>query len=101
MRESELQQQAALAQAKFEQEDMLNQRDNETKIIVANISHNDDGIQEPEYSQEAKEKLAESIRQFNAKLELEKDRLNLDKRKVELDADYKRKALAKKGTTNK
>ena len=37
----------------------------------------DDGIQEPEYSQEAKDKLAESIRQFDERLKLDKERLNL------------------------
>ena len=100
-REAELQQQAALEQAKMEQEDMLNQRDNETKIIVANITHGaDDGIQEPEYSQEAKDKLAESIRQFNARLSLDKDRLALDKKKAETDADLKRQALKRKTTTS-
>ena len=102
MKEAELQQNAALEQARMEQEDRLNQRDNETKIIVASMAHSDDdGIQEPEYSQEAKDKLAESIRQFDAKLSLERDRLALDKHKVEVDADLKRKALNKKTTTSK
>ena len=85
----------------MEQEDRLNQRDNETKIIVANIGHGgDDGVQEPEYSQEAKDKLAESIRQFDARLKLDRERLNLDKHKAEVDADLKRQALRKKPTTS-
>ena len=103
LQEQQLQQQAALEQAKMEQEDALNQRDNETKIIVATISSqgNDDGIQEPEYSQEAKDKLAESIRQFDARLKLDRDRLNLDKHKAEVDASLKRQALKKKTTSSK
>ena len=101
MQEAQLQQQAAIEQAKMEQEDRLNQRDNETKIIVASMAHEDDGIQEPEYSQEAKDKLAESIRQFDAKLKLDRERLALDKHKVEVDAELKRKALNKKPTTSK
>lgn len=101
MQETQLQQQAALEQARMEQEDRLNQRDNETKIIVASMAHEDDGIQEPEYSQEAKDKLAESIRQFDAKLKLDRERLALDKHKVEVDADLKRRALNKKTTTSK
>jgi len=101
IKEAELQQQAALEQAKMEQEDRLNQRDNETKIIVASMAHSaDDGIQEPEYSQEAKDKLAESIRQFDERLKLDKEKLNLDKHKAEVDADLKRKALNKKTTTS-
>lgn len=100
MKEEELQQKAAIEQAKMQQEDLLNQRDNETKIIVANITHGSDGIQEPEYSQEAKDKLAESIRQFDARLQLDRDRLNLDKHKAEVDASIKREALQKKVTSN-
>ena len=101
MKQAELQQQATLEQAKMEQEDRLNQRDNETKIIVASMAHSaDDGIQEPEYSQEAKDKLAESIRQFDERLKLDKERLNLDKHKAEVDADLKRKALNKKTITS-
>ena len=101
MKEAELQQQAALEQAKMEQAERINERDNETKIIIANISHStDDGIQEPEYSQEAKDKLAESMRQFDERLKLDKERLNLDKHKAEVDADLKRKALNKKTTTS-
>lgn len=97
----QLQQEAALEQAKLEQEDKLNQRDNETKIIVANIGHSaDDGIQEPDYSQEAKDKLRESMRQFDAKLALDKERLNLDRKKAETDASIKREALKKKMTTS-
>ena len=102
MQEAQLQQQAALEQAKMEQAERINERDNETKIIVANISHSaDDGITEPEYSQEAKDKLAESIRQFDERLKLDKERLNLDKHKADVDADLKRRALDKKPTTNK
>ena len=100
LRQAEIQQKAALEQAKLEQEDRLNLRDNETKLAIANMSHSlDDGISEPEYSQEAKDKLAESIRQFDARLKLDRDRLNLDRHKAEVDADLKRKALNKKTTT--
>lgn len=98
--QAELQAKVQLEQAKMEQEDRLNQRDNETKIIVANINHNDDGIQEPEYSQEAKDKLAESIRQFDARLRLDREKLNLDKHKIEVEAELKRKALSKRTITS-
>lgn len=99
--QAELQAKVQLEQAKMEQEDRLNQRDNETKIIVANISHsNDDGIEEPEYSQEAKDKLAEQIREFNARLSLDRDKLKLDRQKADTDADLKRQALRKKTTTS-
>ena len=101
MKEAELQQQAALEQAKMEQTERINERDNETKIIVANISHSaDDGITEPEYSQEAKDKLAESMRQFDARLKLDRERLELDKKKAADDARLKEKAINKKPATS-
>ena len=101
MQEAQLQQQAALEQAKMEQAERINERDNETKIIVANISHSaDDGITEPEYSQEAKDKLAESMRQFDARLKLDRERLELDKKKAADDARLKEKAINKKPATS-
>lgn len=98
--QAELQAKVQLEQAKMEQEDRLNQRDNETKIIIANMSNsNDDGIEEPEYSQEAKDRLAEQIREFDARLSLDRDKLRLDKQKADTDADLKRQALRKKTIT--
>lgn len=82
------QQQAAQAelqqkQLELQQKDAMNQRDNETKILIATINANnqEDGIAEPEYSQEAKDKLAESIRQFDAKLKLDREKLEWEKQK--------------------
>ena len=87
---------------KMELEDTLNQRDNETKILVAQIAASvkvnqgdTDGIQEP-MSEEAREKLKEQIRQFNAKLELDRERLNFDKDKAKTDAELKRQQINKK-----
>ncbi len=98
--QAELQAKVQLEQAKMEQEDRLNQRDNETKIIIANMGNsNDDGIEEPEYSQEAKDRLAEQIREFDARLSLDRDKLRLDKQKADTDADLKRQALRKKTIT--
>lgn len=94
-----LEAQRQMEQAKMEHEDRLNQRDNDTKIIVANIQHNaDDGIEEIEYSQEAKDKLAETIRQFDARLSLDKDRLKLEEKKTKEDLEIKRAALRKRNT---
>lgn len=106
IKQSEIQQKAALEQAKLEQENLLNQRDNETKVIVAQIgaasrqAQANDGIQEPEYSQEAKDKLAEQMREFDARLALDRDRLAFDKDKADEDASLKRAALKKKTVTS-
>jgi hypothetical protein len=105
--QQELQAKMQMEQAKMEQEDRLNQRDNETKILVANITHDmdkneedDDGIQEPEYSQEAKDKLEEMMRQFDEKLALDKEKLELERHKVDLDSQYKNEMLNQKKETN-
>lgn len=93
-----------LEQAKMEQEDKLNMRDNETKLLIANIQHtSEDGIEEPEYSQEAKDKLEESIRQFNEKLSLDKEKLNWEKTKAKQDNDTKLQIarMRPKNTSNK
>jgi hypothetical protein len=73
---------AQLEQAKLEQEDKLNQRDNETKLLIANmqvLSNKDsegDGIIEENNSEE----LLEKIREFNANLQLEREKLKSTER---------------------
>ena len=104
--QQQLQAQQQAAQAQLEQQqmemqmkDQMNMRDNETKILVANIQANanlDDGIEEPEYSQEAKDSLAEKIREFDAKLKLDRERLEFDKDKAKTDARLKEKQINKK-----
>ena len=98
--EAQMKQEAEMA--KMQLEDTLNQRDNETKILVAQIAASvkvnqgdTDGIQEP-MSEEAREKLKEQIRQFNAKLELDRERLNFDRDKAKTDAELKRQQINKK-----
>jgi hypothetical protein len=109
MQQQQLQIQQQEMQARVQQEqlemqlkDQLNQRDNETKILIASMSANtnqDDGIEEPVYSQEAKDKLMESMRQFDARLKLDRDRLNFDKDKARTDAELKKMQINKQ--TNK
>lgn len=90
-------------QAELEQKEQANIRDNETKILLAQIqvAGNDEGIQEPIYSQEAKDKLKEQMRQFDEKLKLDKQKLQLEERKADQDYEIKKKQLAKKTTTSK
>ena len=95
--------QAQQKEAEMQLKDQMNQRDNETKVLVATISASskeDDGIEEPEFSEEAKANLEEKIRQFNERLKLDRERLNLDKEKAKNDNEIKREALRKKNITN-
>ena len=92
-RQQEAQQQMQLAQMQQEQaaaelqaKDEMNMRDNETKIVVATIGaqNTDDGIQEPE-SQLDRDKLQESIRQFDEKIRLEREKYHRETRLKERD----------------
>ena len=86
-------------QAELEQREQANIRDNETKIMIAQIqanNKNDDGIVEQEFSEEAKASLMEKIREFNEKLKLDRDKLELDKKKHEDEISVKRQALKNK-----
>ena len=106
--EAEMQQQVELQ--KLQQEDTLNQRDNETKILVAQINAQsrlqdsevdiNDGIQEP-MSEEAASKLKEQIREFDAKMILEREKLKAQRDKQEEDARLKEKQINKKPVSSK
>lgn len=96
----------------MEQEYKMNSENNETKIIVAEINsqaeadrlammNQDDGIQEPEVSEESKANLMEKMREFDQRLKLDKERLAFDKDKAKTDARLKEKQINKKPNTSK
>lgn len=101
--QAQMQQQTELA--KLEQENILNQRDNDTKLIIATINAqskqvdtantSNDGIEEP-MSEEAREKLKESIRQFDARLAFDKEKAKTDARLKEKQINSRPKATSKK-----
>lgn len=106
--QAQMQQQTEMQ--KMQQEDILNQRDNETKILVAQINAQsklqdsevdiNDGIKEP-MSEEAAAKLREQIREFDAKMTLEREKLKVQKDKQEEDARLKEKQINKKPASTK
>lgn len=86
-----LQAEMSLKQAEMDLKDQINKRDNETKLLIAQMSKDtDDGIKEPAYSQEAKDKLQEQMREFDSRLALDKERLKLDTHKVNEELAIKR-----------
>ena len=108
----QLQQQAQMEQqtamAKMEHETMLNERNNETKIIVAQINaqarqlDDADVVENVEgMSEESRAKLDEQIREFNARLALDKERLAFDKDKARTDAKLKEKQINSRPKTTK
>ena len=85
-------------QAELQQKEQANIRDNETKIMIAQMQANkevEDGIQEPEFSEEAKANLLEKIREFNEKLKLDREKLEFEKSKAKTDARLKEKQINK------
>lgn len=104
IQQQEIERKAQIEQAKLQQEDTLNARDNETKIQVAlinaqNRDTGDDGIKESEFSEEARANLLEKIRQFDEKIKLDRERLELDKDKARTDARLREKQINKQNRT--
>lgn len=102
--QQELEQKAQLEQAKMQQEDLLNQRDNNTKLMIARINAESKLLEmenEPKYSQEAKDRLLEQIREFDERIKLDRERLELDKYKNSQDIRLKEKQINKQSASSK
>ena len=105
MQEQQLQAQMQQLQAQNQQADMLNQRDNETKILVAEIQAqakieaSDNSLQDMKDQEAAarkREELSERIRQADGKQALSNERLQFDREKAEKQLDLQRRALNKR-----
>ena len=102
LQQQQIEQEAQIEQAKMQQEDNINQRDNETKILIAqiNASSKEESIEEPEFSEEAKANLLEKIREFDEKLKLDRDKLAFEKTKHSEDNQLKER-ISNKQLRNK
>lgn len=90
MAQQQIQAQMEMKQAEMNFQDMLNQRDNDTKILIEHIKQSGNAENEvPEVQDNSMEraKLDEQIRQFN-------ERLAFDKSKLSKEIDIKEKDLA-------
>ena len=84
---------AQLEQQKLELENTLNERDNDTKLTIA-IMQAENANQEPvETGESYKEALLEKMREFDLKLQLDRDRLEFDKQKADADRKVKREQI--------
>ena len=90
-------------QAEMQLKDTLNQRDNDTKLLIANMQAlaskdvDKDGIIENPMDMQ---KLNEQIREFNAKLDFDKEKLQFDKVKHSEDLENKVKLAKLKSNSN-
>ena len=91
-----------MKQQEMQQREQENIRDNETKLAIAQLQANSssDGVEESDFSEESRATLMEKMREFDAKLQLDKDKLEATKQKQAEDASIKRQSLNRK-TTNK
>ena len=101
-----IEQELRLKTMELEQNDLLNQRDNETKVLIANIQANAK-MQSPQDtapegdSNIERDRLNEQIREFDEKLKLDREKLSLDREKAKTDARLKEKQINKKPSTSK
>ena len=102
-RQEEAQYQMQMKQAELNQKEAANIRDNETKLLIANMQSNsiDDGVQELEFSEEAKASLKEKMRQFDEQLRLDKEKFKFEKTKTKEELRLKEKQINKKTSTTK
>lgn len=91
--QQQAQMEAQLEQQKLELENTLNERDNDTKLTIA-IMQAENANQEPvDTGEPDKEALLEKMREFDLKLQLDRDRLEFDKQKADADRKVKREQI--------
>ena len=99
LQQQQMMQQSQIEEAKMQQQDTLNLRDNETKLQIAliNAQNSQDNNLNLEDNKAA---LEEKIREFDAKLKLDKEKLELDRHKVNADIRLKEKQINKQVKTS-
>jgi hypothetical protein len=74
----------------LELENILNERDNDTKLTIAIMQAQNDQEEPIEENTNDRESLLEKMREFDLKLQLDRDRLEFDRHKAEEDRKVKR-----------
>lgn len=79
-------------EAELDQKEKASIRDNETKLAIAQMGISmDKDTDEPEYSQESKDKLMQKMKEVDEKLKLDREKLAFEKKKHEEDNALKDK----------
>ena len=104
-----LQQKTQMEQAKMEQEYRMNVENNDTKVLIAQINSQAESdrlalmnrdYEEDVYTEKDKADLAERIREFDAKLKLDNEKLAFEKSKAKKDQELKAKQISKQSKNN-
>lgn len=101
VQQQEAQMKAQLEQQKLELENVLNERDNDTKLTIAMLQMENQTEEEVPENTDAKDALLEKMREFDLKLQLDRDRLEFDKDKAEKDRKLKKEQIHKSNSTKK
>lgn len=94
----------AQKEAELRQKEQANIRDNETKLLIAEMQHDNesmDGIEDITPSPEKKAELMEKIREFNEKLKLDREKLNFERQKHSDDIKLKKQSISQKNKNTK
>ena len=96
--QQEAQLRAQSEQQKLEMENLLNERDNDTKLTIAAMQAEKEEDYTPDETN--KEALLEKMREFDLKIQLDRDRLEFDKNKANEDRKVKREQIHTKPKTS-
>lgn len=96
--QQEAQLRAQSEQQKLEMENLLNERDNDTKLTIAAMQAEKDEDYTPDETN--KEALLEKMREFDLKIQLDRERLEFDKNKANEDRKVKREQIRAKPKTS-
>lgn len=99
VKQQQAQMQAQLEQQKLELENTLNERDNDTKLTIAIMQAQANQEQPVEDDSNDKEALLEKMREFDLKLQLDRDRLEFDKQKADADREVKKQQIHSKAVS--
>lgn len=98
VQQQEAQLKAQSEQQKLEMENILNERDNDTKLTIAAMQAEKEEDYTPDETN--KEALLEKMREFDLKIQLDRDRLEFDKNKANEDRKVKREQIHSKSKTS-
>ena len=98
VQQQEAQLRAQSEQQKLEMENLLNERDNDTKLTIAAMQAEKEEDYTPDEAN--KEALLEKMREFDLKIQLDRDRLEFDKNKANEDRKVKREQIHTKPKTS-
>ena len=98
--QQQAQMQAQVEQQKLELQNTLNERDNDTKLTIAIMQAQAQAEEPQEDANDSREALLEKMREFDLKLQLDRDRLDFDKQKAEADRKVKREQIHSRKISN-